>query len=73
MCETDSAWIFYADEALSYALELVYLVEEDVYSEVAKELRKIIVKNSLAFWVLEGYFMILIFFHFLRPLYLSQY
>jgi hypothetical protein len=49
MCETDSAWIFYADEALSYALELVYLVEEDVYSEVAKELRKIIVKNSLAF------------------------
>lgn len=27
MCENDSAWVFYADEALSYGLELVYLVE----------------------------------------------
>jgi hypothetical protein len=25
--ENDSRWIFYADEALSYGLELVYLVE----------------------------------------------
>jgi hypothetical protein len=24
--ERDSKWIFYADEALSYALELVYLI-----------------------------------------------
>ena len=48
MCETDSAWIFYADEALSYALELVYLVEEDIYSEVAREMRRIAVKSSLA-------------------------
>lgn len=48
MCENDSAWIFYADEALSYALELVYLVEEDIYTEMTKELRKIMVKNSLS-------------------------
>lgn len=27
MCENDSAWVFYADQALSYGLELVYLVE----------------------------------------------
>lgn len=45
MCEHDSAWVFYADEALSYALELVYLVEEDIYMEVGKELRKIIMKS----------------------------
>ena len=36
MCEHDSAWVFYADEALSYGLELVYLVEEDLYSELAR-------------------------------------
>ncbi len=36
----DSRWVFYADEALSYGLELVYLVEEDLFNEVAKELRK---------------------------------
>lgn len=38
--EMDSRWIFYADEALSYGLELVYLIEEEVFSELAKELRK---------------------------------
>jgi hypothetical protein len=38
--EQDSRWIFYADEALSYGLELVYLIEEEVFNELAKELRK---------------------------------
>lgn len=36
--ERDSKWIFYADEALSYALELVYLVEEDVFAEMGRDL-----------------------------------
>ena len=45
MCEHDSAWVFYADEALSYGLELVYLVEEDLYTEMAKDIRKIILRN----------------------------
>lgn len=34
--EQDSRWIFYADEALSYGLELVYLIEEEIFSEVGK-------------------------------------
>jgi hypothetical protein len=40
LLEQDSRWIFYADEALSYALELVYLIEEEIFSEMGKELRK---------------------------------
>ena len=36
MCYTDSAWIYYADEALSYALELVYMIEEELYKEVER-------------------------------------
>ncbi len=36
--ERDSKWIFYADEALSYSLELVYLIEEDIFSEVGRDL-----------------------------------
>lgn len=36
--ERDSKWIFYADEALSYALELVYLIEEDIFAEIGKDL-----------------------------------
>lgn len=40
LLEVDSKWIFYADEALSYGLELVYLIEEDIFNECAKELRK---------------------------------
>lgn len=47
MCDNDSAWVFYADEALSYGLELVYLVEEEIYSELAKELRKISLRGWL--------------------------
>jgi hypothetical protein len=47
MCYIDSAWIFYADEALSYALELVYLIEEDLFIEMAKEIRKFMAKNSM--------------------------
>lgn len=38
--ENDSKWIFYADEALSYGLELVYLVEEEIFSEFTRELRR---------------------------------
>jgi hypothetical protein len=40
LLEQDSRWIFYADEALSYGLELVYLVEEDLFNEMGKELSK---------------------------------
>jgi hypothetical protein len=40
LLEVDSKWIFYADEGLSYGLELVYLIEEEVFSECAKELRR---------------------------------
>ncbi len=40
LLEVDSKWIFYADEALSYGLELVYLIEEEIFSECAKELRR---------------------------------
>ena len=45
MCYSDSAWIFYADEALSYGLELVYLIEEEIYKEVERDFKKIIMKN----------------------------
>ena len=37
MCYTDSAWIYYADEALSYGLELSYIIEEEIFMECAKE------------------------------------
>lgn len=60
MCETDSAWIFYADEALSYALELVYLVEEQIYTEMVKDLRKIIMKNTLSLWFSFYIFIVLV-------------
>jgi hypothetical protein len=48
ICEVDSAWIFYADEALSYALEIVYLVEEDLFAELAILLRKFIIKSTFS-------------------------
>jgi hypothetical protein len=32
LLDQDSKWIFYADEALSYGLELVYLIEEDIFN-----------------------------------------
>lgn len=38
LLETDSRWIFYADEALTYGLELVYLAEEELFGEVAREM-----------------------------------
>jgi hypothetical protein len=38
--DQDSKWIFYADEALSYGLELVYLIEEEIFNEIAKDIRK---------------------------------
>lgn len=29
--EEEAKWIYYSDEALSYGLELVYLVEEELF------------------------------------------
>lgn len=44
LLDQDSKWIFYADEALSYGLELVYLIEEEIFNEMAKDLRKRMLK-----------------------------
>ena len=44
--EEESRWVYYADEALSYGLELVYLVEEELFSELAKDLRKLMIKGQ---------------------------
>ncbi len=37
--ENDSKWISYADEALSYALEFTYLIEEDLFTELTREIK----------------------------------
>ena len=58
MCYSDSAWIFYADEALSYGLELVYLIEEEIYKEVERDFKKIIMKN-----LFNWYFIYASFYH----------
>lgn len=44
--EEESRWVYYADEALSYGLELVYLVEEELFSELARDLRKLTIKGQ---------------------------
>ncbi len=45
--EEEAKWIYYSDEALSYGLELVYLIEEELFGELVKDLRRVAMKREI--------------------------
>ena len=42
---SDSQWVLYSDEALSFALELGFLIEDEIFCEVTDEMNLITHKN----------------------------
>ena len=43
---SDSQWIYYADEALSFGLELGFLIQDEIFCEFTDEVNLITHKNS---------------------------